>query len=188
MMSPPAEEQHIPDEGLVAYDEDALPPDERDCATAHLASCPSCQRRLEGFRRVARLLRAATPWLDDPEGQAALIAHLEREAGLPRWQQTGRRVSQRVPWPRALLGVKLVLLGGLMVLAWPAVALELGLLVATVVTVTLLVVAHHDEQSKAALFSSVLPPGSTGLPHHRAAQPASYAEVVQRRTDDPPQF
>jgi len=188
MTSPPAEEQHIPDEDFVAYDEDALPAAERDRVTTHLAACPSCQGRLEGFRRVAHLMRAATPWLDDPEGQAALLARLEREAGLPRWQQAVRRVSQRVPWPRALLGVTLVLLGGLMVLAWPAVALELGLLVAAVVTVTVLVVVSHDEHSKAALFSSVLPPGSTGLPHHRAAQPASYAEVVQRRTDDPPQF
>lgn len=187
MTSPPAEGQHITDEDLVAYDDDALLPNERDRVTTHVASCPSCQGRLEEFRRVARLMRAATPWLDDPEGQAALIARLERDAGLPRWQQVVRRLGQRVPWLRALLGVKLVLLVGLMVLAWPAVALELGLLVVAVVTVTVLVVVSHAERSKAALFSSILPPDSTGAPRHRAAQLASYAEVLQRRSDDPPQ-
>jgi hypothetical protein len=90
----------LPGEDLVAYSDDELEAPQRALVAAHLQGCPTCRRRLAAFQQVDRLLRAASPPLDDPAGRAALVARLEREAG--------RRA--RPPRHRQLLAAALVLL------------------------------------------------------------------------------
>lgn len=90
----------LPSEDLVAYADDELDAAGRARLDAHLLACPTCRHRLAAFHEVDRLLRAASPPLDDPAGRAALRARLALE--------TGRRA--RPSRPRRLLAAALILL------------------------------------------------------------------------------
>jgi anti-sigma factor RsiW len=69
--------RHISDEDLVAYVDGDLPADRRAEVAAHLRACGRCRTRLEAFPEVARVLREASPPVDDPAARAAIEAEVE---------------------------------------------------------------------------------------------------------------
>lgn len=93
----------LPTEDLVAYADGELPAPRREFVAAHLRDCPACRQRLADFREVDRLLRAASPPLDDPAGRAALRARLAVEATRHSRPPRSRRVLVAVPLLLALL-------------------------------------------------------------------------------------
>jgi anti-sigma factor RsiW len=76
--------RHISDEDLVAYVDGDLPADRRAELAAHLRACGRCRGRLEAFPEAARVLREASPPVDDPAGRAAIGAEAAGADRTPR--------------------------------------------------------------------------------------------------------
>ncbi len=67
-------------EELILYKDGALQGARGELAEAHLRACPLCRRWMAEFEETGRILREATPPLDDPAGRAAIRALVEQEA------------------------------------------------------------------------------------------------------------
>ena len=100
------------DAELLAYQDGDLDPRRQAEIDAHLQECPACRERVWDSKEIGRLVRAATPMRNDPEGLAALKARLRAERDQPERPRIGGR-----RWKPVLAG--LALLMGLTV-AFPA--------------------------------------------------------------------
>lgn len=89
-------------EDLVHYADGDLAGGKRELVEAHLRLCPVCRRWMADFEDTGRLLREASPPIDDPVGRAQLMARIAVEAG--------RRSQPRLPRIALTLAVLLALL------------------------------------------------------------------------------
>jgi len=90
---------HLADEDLVVWEDGSATGDRRRRIESHLATCAACQRRLEEFREVGRILRRHYPLVDDPKARERLMAEL---GGRERAAAGGEDVATTaLPWLRA---------------------------------------------------------------------------------------
>lgn len=95
-------------EDLILYTDGALHGGKGELVEAHLHVCPVCRQWMADFNHTGRLIREATPPIDDPAGRAAIRALIEREA------LRGRRSRRPPPLLFAVAALALALLGVLL--------------------------------------------------------------------------
>lgn len=95
-------------EDLILYTDGALGGGKGELVEAHLHVCPVCRQWMADFNHTGRLIREATPPIDDPAGRAAIRALIEREA------LRGRRSRRPPPLLFAVAALALALLGVLL--------------------------------------------------------------------------
>ncbi len=95
-------------EDLILYTDGALHGGKGELVEAHLHVCPVCRQWMADFNHTGRLIREATPPIDDPAGRAAIRALIEREA------LRGRRPRRPPPLLFAVAALALALLGVLL--------------------------------------------------------------------------
>jgi hypothetical protein len=104
----------IPDDDIIFYALDDLPPGRRQEIKAHLAACSECRHRLAEYRKIARLLRHPALTTDSVAFQTAAHPQAAHGANHPH-QGSGRfqRVAQWSSFPRwkpaLLVGILLIL-------------------------------------------------------------------------------
>lgn len=86
-------------EDLILYKDGVLRGGKGELVAAHLGVCPVCRRWMADFEHMGRLIREASPPIDDPAARARIHTLIERET------LRGRRSA----WPRPLLVVALAL-------------------------------------------------------------------------------
>lgn len=94
---------HLSDADLVAYDDGTMTAERQARADAHLARCSACQRRIEEFREVGRLIRETYPLVDDPEARARIVAQSRAELEARRSGRAGAARSGLAGRMRRLL-------------------------------------------------------------------------------------
>lgn len=96
-------------EDLILHKDGALGGGKGELVEAHLRVCPVCRRWMADFEDTGRLLREASPPIDDPAGRARLRALVAQEA------RRDRRTLRARPLIFALAALAIVLLVALVI-------------------------------------------------------------------------
>src|SRR5271157_2566423 len=94
-----------------AYALDAVTPDEREAARAHLAGCAACTRRLQELRAVVDLLPYSARQLDPPESlKGRVLESIRNESRTTSTQPIPMSLRARRRWSTQLMAIAAVLM------------------------------------------------------------------------------
>ena len=104
------------EELLGAYALEALSPEERQAADAHLATCPKCARTVHQLQAIVDLFPLSVPAIDPPPRvKAQILARIQASKAAPEssFQPGETLIRQRTPrrrWSASLLAASILLL------------------------------------------------------------------------------